>query len=342
MSNIINLVPAEKLTIEASQWVIKLDGQRLSPTEFAAFKAWVTSSEAHETAFRSAAGTWGNLDILKQVPTLSSLKTQQRAHSVFWWGKFHLKQVSMAAALILLVTFSVNQLLHNAAPALPVIYGTALGDNKSIELSDGSRVILNTESQVEIQYEANRRVIKLLKGEAHFEVASNKARPFEVYAGTNIVRAIGTAFAVQVKPEMVAVTVTEGTVQLATLVQDPEDRSVKEVSLAFVQKGQTAEFNENIKTINSIAPNELDRRLAWRSGTLVFNGQPLEQVIEEIHRYTTTQIIIADPEIRSLKIGGYFKTSEIEDMLKALETGFNVTVTRINKNLVYLSKSNKN
>lgn len=338
MSNIIDLDTAGNITAEAIQWVVKLDGQRLPSREFADFQAWLGLSTAHEDAFRKAANTWGNLDILAEAPTLNKTTPQRLSKNSTWWGKIQRPQFAGACALILMCVVAIGYISSPPVSPLPVTHSTPIGVNRTIDLADGSKILLNTNSQVEVQYEADRRVLKLLKGEAHFEVASDPTRPFEVFAGTNIVRAIGTAFTVELKSELVEVTVTEGTVQLASFAAPhAANDSLAETPLALISSGQAAEFSGTIQSVTSMAPDEIEARLAWHTGALVFKGEPLDQVIQEIRRYTDTRIIITDPDIRSLKIGGYFKTTETDNMLQALETSFNITVTRVNQDLVYLS-----
>src|SRR5258708_24248903 len=87
-------------------------------------------------------------------------------------------------------------------------YATAIGERKPVTLTDGSKVLLNTDSRIQIDYSAEQRIVRLLQGEAFFEVAHNRARPFLVYAGANVVRAVGTAFSVHVQKSRVAVVVT--------------------------------------------------------------------------------------------------------------------------------------
>lgn len=346
MGNVVNINNPQNLDSEAIKWIVKLDGQRLSAEEFDRFRSWHDKSAAHAAAFRDAAATWGNLDILSELRLLRP--ANQNAP---WWrtvprrltetiGRHMRRPQFAAAALLILAIAGAGYFIHQPRERAPDVYNTAIGSHKVVALADGSSITLNTDSRIEILFSDDRRTVRLVKGEAHFDVAPDRSRPFEVHAGHNIVRAVGTAFTVELKPDLVEVNVTEGKVQLAALRRENvHDDNQAETPLALIRSGQSARFTDEIETIASFDSAEMDRRLAWRSGALVFRGEALEDVIREVSRYTTTEIIILDPEIRQLKIGGYYKTGETDAMLQALETSFGVSVQRVNPELVYLSGS---
>jgi len=345
MNNVINIADQQALDLEASLWVTKLDGKRLSAEEFGDFRAWLQLSANHLAAFKQAAMAWGDLEILTGLA--GAVPAPKRRGWSHWLGAGKIRTtrtrpiLALATAFMLLIVgLSVNWPGSLPTTGGVAIYTTVIGESKTVELADGSTLLLNTASQVEVQYSPNRRTLKLLRGEVHFKVAHDSARPFEVHAGTNIVRAVGTAFTVELKAETVEVTVTEGRVELASVaVADSDISAPHETSLALVSSGQSAQFSDYVQSIVTIGQDEVDRRLAWHKGALIFKGEALEDVISEVSRYTKTKIVISDPEIRSLKIGGYFKTGETEAMLQALETSFGISARKVGKDLVYLSQS---
>jgi transmembrane sensor len=218
---------------------------------------------------------------------------------------------------------------------------TRLGEQKPALLTDLSKVLLNTDSQLEVDYSAKQRRIHLLKGEAYFEVKHDVTRPFLVYAGRNIVRAVGTAFTVRLNKAGVEVIVTQGNVKLSSLedgtATPAKDLPSSAIRVADVAAGQRAVISEQVESIQPIAPIDIERKLSWREGVLAFSGEPLEQVVAEVRRYTPVTIVISDPAIRNLRIGGYFKVGETDAMLQALETSFGIRINRVNDHLVYLA-----
>jgi transmembrane sensor len=223
-------------------------------------------------------------------------------------------------------------------------FSTTIGQQQTIDLADGSRLTLNTDSQIEIDLHVQSRDIRLLKGEALFEVARDAHRAFRVYAGNGLVRAVGTAFTVYLMgPDNVSVTVEKGEVELATvsardLAQRDNETNVARVApLVKLKAGQIATFGRDIKSIQSVERAEIVRQLSWRNGMLRFDGEPLSEVVLEVDRYTTQKIVILDPALRDLRIGGYFKVGETDAMFEALEASFGIHVERINESLVHLS-----
>jgi transmembrane sensor len=144
-------------------------------------------------------------------------------------------------------------------------------------------------------------------------------------------------------PDNVSVTVEKGEVELATvsardLAQRDNETNVARVApLVKLKAGQIATFGRDIKSIQSVERAEIVRQLSWRNGMLRFDGEPLSEVVLEVDRYTTQKIVILDPALRDLRIGGYFKVGETDAMFEALEASFGIHVERINESLVHLS-----
>jgi transmembrane sensor len=258
---------------------------------------------------------------------------------------------------------------------------TKIGQQSHHTLADGSIIWLNSNSEVQIDYSENLRRVNLVKGEAHFEVAKDKNRPFEVYAGNRLVRAIGTAFSVYRLADRIEVLVAEGKVELAivdaTLVIRPE--SYDAVTLAHMQSdtevnnsgtsGKQPMPNDSATTrmlgeliagqrvsiptsnqagqeteidqITELDSSEITRKLSWRAGKLVFAGESLEEVIREITRHTEIRIDVFDPELKKMRIGGQFQTGETDSLFYVLESGFGISVNKVDTNHVQLHVKEK-
>ncbi len=231
-----------------------------------------------------------------------------------------------------------------------------MGQQKTTTLDDGSVLQLNTNSQVNVAYTDGYRDISLLQGEAFFEVAKDRNRPLRVYVGKSRVEAIGTAFSVYRKGETMQLKVREGKVRLDSLVADRaittgNTKQIKRAyedsdfahSLGVVSAGQeaTVEQVQDAETIRAdvkaIAPDKLEEQLSWRTGLLIFKGEPLDQVVAEVSRYTTVSIEIVDESVKGIKIGGQVRVDDPQSMLDALEANFGIKVTRMGYNHVQLS-----
>ena len=245
-------------------------------------------------------------------------------------------------------------------------YSTAVGQQETIILSDGSTVLLNTNSQMKVEYSSDLRDIHLIQGEAHFSVAKDPNMPFRVFAGIGRIDAVGTAFAVHMNNGAVDVTVTEGQVALASAQRaaststqssstragaPPDTGIVPVIELGRLKAGQVATISSDVDqqsnrvntldNLRSYNQETISKRLSWREGMVVFSGEPLDEVVREISRYTTVRIDFADPSVRSIRIGGRFPVGETDTMFEALETNFGLEVTRLDHDHVLVSAGNR-
>lgn len=245
-----------------------------------------------------------------------------------------------SAASLTALTIGVGYLAYSRrTPTQSGTFATAVGDQKNINLADGSTVQLNTDSVVEVEITKTQRTIRLIKGEAHFIVAKDHNRPFLVQAASGVVTAVGTAFTVRLRPnETVEVTVEEGRVTLGAAVIQNAASSTK-TSITELIAGQNAIFTEKVDQLAQMAASEINRKLSWRQGLLAYSGEPLAHVIEDISRYTETRIEIMDPELSSLPVGGYFRVGEVDALFDSLEVTFGLNVERVDENHVRLSSS---
>ena len=354
--------PDRSVEEEAAEWLILLDREEPpSAAELASLREWLQRSAQHRDELARLAELWDRMNVLTELavplgrhePESRSVRTRLPLAGAW----------AAAASVIVLLGATVFQ---NLAPVSPTgeslangngRYEAQIGKQKNLTLVDGSSVLLNTDSVVEVSYSDEFRDIRLIRGEAHFAVAPNPEQPFRVFAGTGRVMAVGTAFSVYLRDETVDVTVTEGRVALATLdTQDIEsvaDRSGsaqapyagtpetvsagQRVTLqpVAVETGFVARFGQ----IQDIDAALLRRQLSWREGALMFSGEPLGEVIDEISRYTTVSISFSDPEIRSIPIGGRFPIGQTDVLWETLEGGFGLQVTRNGPDSVLLSRA---
>ena len=193
-------------------------------------------------------------------------------------------------------------------------------------------VTLNTASRVEARMNDQERTVRLLEGEAYFEVAHDPSRPFRVYAGDGVTVAVGTAFSVRLQKDAVEVVVSEGKVSYARVadVASPEP-------VAYVAAGETATFSDNV-VIEKVDEAAVERKLSWTEGRLVFAGDPLSSVVADISRYTDIEFEFATQELADLRVGGVFEVGEVDDMLAALETNFPLRAQRVGDGLVRLTE----
>lgn len=193
-------------------------------------------------------------------------------------------------------------------------YETDVGERRVVTLADGSLMRLNTDTAVTVDLAPGQRSIRLLRGEASFDVAHDKARPFVVAADDARVRAVGTAFTVRLRRDLTEVTVSEGIVGVRD--GGKGERHVAAGNAAAVRRGTIA--------VTALAHTDIQRRLAWQDGRLSFDGDTLEQAVDEFNRYRTVPIVIGDPALAGVRIGGTFRSDRSADFARALEQSFGI------------------
>lgn len=357
MKKVVEFTDRKLIEQEAANWLIRLDAEEaLSDKNKAVLHEWLDRSPVHRRELTQLAATWNAANVLTELAVpLNPHKSESQFNSSLLLSSKRFASVAASLVLALSIGFFVLQGSTSSMRKNDLI-ATQVGDQKSIELPDGSVVKLNTNSRVKIDYTDEFRNIRLLKGEAHFDVAKNKDKPFRVYAGSGRIHAIGTAFSVYLKGNEIDVTVSEGRVGVASVPVFVEESSVEKRlpafskpvrSLGMLRAGEAGTIvnlvDENSKQIQQlenirrIENVDIAKELSWTSGVLVFSGEPLNEVVKEISRYTPVSIEFADPDLESIRIGGRFPVGETETMFASLETNFGLKVTRLDSDRVVIS-----
>src|SRR3954469_543569 len=193
---------------EAAAWVAHFDAGEVSAKDQAAFQEWLNRSALHREAVAEYGNLWSEFDALRQLTDVPAAEAGARDDHPALAKQAAPWLAACAAAVALTVGGAVFfqpkpqppilAKIQHSAPA-PLFYETAIGGHERVILADGSSVVLNTNSRVNVDFTGNRRDIHLVRGEAYFEVVHDKTRPFTVYANNYVVRDIGTAFDVHLQ-----------------------------------------------------------------------------------------------------------------------------------------------
>lgn len=333
-NNIVALESAEEIEAQAASWLTTLGRDEVTDTDRKKFQTWLAQSERHRRAFNNLSAMWDDLAILKD---LNDIAEATPSNNGIPFG-LHRRTFMAAAASLGVMTIGGAFFTYMRRTSVQSgAYATAIGEQKMINLADGSTVQLNTDSRVEVALTKTHRVIQLTKGEAHFVVAKHKHRPFLVQAAGGVVTAVGTAFTVRVRAnKALEVTVEEGRVTLGAAAEEAIASPMR-TELAELTAGQNAIFTEKIDQLAQMAASEINRKLSWRQGLLAYSGEPLSEVIDDISRYTELHIEISDPALRSLPVGGYFSVGEVDALFDSLEVTFGLKIERMDEGYVRLS-----
>lgn len=347
MAKLLRFPDAMRSREDAALWLAKLD-KGLRVDERAALAVWLESAPNRE-ALLELASFWDELDVLAELSDLFPLERRPRFAPRLHRARWVLAGSAAALALAVFVyqTAFAPVEASSSAPARSETFATAIGGRSTQQLSDGSLVTLNTDTEVGVELAAQSRDVYLRRGEAHFNVARDVARPFRVHVGDRILQAVGTAFNVYLRPEGgLELTVTDGTVSIArAAAPDPIGASPQDAPAAAVTnvtKGELAILDRataagsGTPEIVELGAADLDIKLAWQRGILVFQGEPLQQLLAEVGRYTTTQFVLEGDALRDVRVGGYFQAGDVDGLLLALRENFEIEFQRIGDDRVVL------
>ena len=348
--HVVSLRTQKAISQEAADWLVKMDSESFSKKDREALKSWLQQDPAHAHALKSLATVWSDMDLY--VHDVALMENEQHSHSgsaTETSPAFFSRTYAFPFLFVILFSFLLWQPLSEQVFGLfkEPYYATEVGSQKLNRLPDGSTVHLNTDTVIEVAYTDDKRGINLLRGEALFDVEHDPERPFVVYISGREVRAIGTKFVVRLESNNILVTVTDGQVQLSKQPEDTNtspdliETNTSDVQPVLISKGQEVEVeisSDSLTLLKDLDKEELNRRLAWTDGFLVFKNQRLEEIVKELSRYTNDRVVIVDPEIGDLRVSGRFSMSDTNALLDAVEVSFNVAVTRNNKGIIYLSE----
>ena len=289
---------SEQMFAEATAWYYRLQADDVSPEEQAAFAAWKAVGTAHAQAWDEVILLLGAL----QAPA-AQLREKQRRQ----WRKparRTWRKVAQGVAAALLLGLLLGQTPY--VDRWRADYATATGESRSIRLEDGSQLQLNTDTAVQVTLARGERRVRLLRGEAWFDVARDPSRPFVVNAGEGWVRVVGTHFSVASDAGQTRVKVGQGRVEV---------NAGSGVGV-FLGPGQAVEYAAG--SLAALHPFEPATAFAWRQRQLVFSQQPLAEVVAELNRYWPGQTVLLGEGLRQRKVSGVFEIDKPEAVLKAL------------------------
>jgi transmembrane sensor len=324
----------------AAAWVARRDAG-LSSHEEAELKAWLARDARHRAAWAEHGFAWSLLDRPTQggaagdvLDELRALDRRQRRRRV---------ALGAAAALIMFGGISRWSLTRPAAfTGAPTVATARVLLPERQTLADGSVVELKDGAQFEIKFEPALRRVALIRGEAHFAVAKDPARPFVVEANGSEFRAVGTAFAVQLDGAGVAVIVTEGHVAVTT---PPGNASRDPPTQAILSPGQQGliEPGAVTATVRNVPAAELSERLAWRAPRLEFSGTPLADAVTLLNQQAGsrdgTRFALGDPSLAQVKVSGLFRADNTAALLDLLDSGFGIVGERVGRSQIILRKA---
>jgi transmembrane sensor len=285
-----------------------------SPEDEAEICAWVEADPKHGVAFARAEAAWEEAERLKSAAADVTLPPLAQIVSEEQQRRLSRNIMIVAAVAVTLFIIAAVVTIHTFSGVNR--YETRIGQMRDIALTDGSTLHLNSDSEAEVRFTGNGRKVRVLKGEASFDVAHDPSRPFEVEARSAIIRAVGTAFNVRLRPSLVELTVTRGAARVRCATGTPH----------MVEAGRGAIIQPRNIALTTLGSRIVGQRIAWRDRIVELDGETVEQAAGEFNRYRTAPILIGDTRVSSLRIGGRFRTTDSREFLSALQLSLPVRV----------------
>lgn len=301
-----------RIDTEAAEWVIRQGGDKFTSQDQQSFKAWMAASPLHQQAFQRASALWSGFDAggrKKQV------KARRAAGYVATTG---LAGLGIFALSFHLGWFEPSSWLAD--------YTTGSGQIRTIHLTDGSIAELDSRAALNIRYTDGERRVVLVKGEAYFTVApvaGEERRPFIVEAASGTSTALGTQFMVARDGDDVDTTVTEHKVRVTVNKQSSLTQSL------IVAEGQRVHYGPGGLTDTYNA--ELSKLTAWRHGQVVFDNEPLVNVINRLNHYSHGRIMVFKPGVMQRRVSGVFACADVDNALITISQELHLKVVSVGR-----------
>jgi transmembrane sensor len=337
----------EAIDQEAVAWVVRLGSDQRTRADEDAFRIWLEQDPANAHAYADCVALWDGVrdlaatdeahEILKPFRAPVGVRRRFSRRVAIFGGLG--AALAVAAGVVVPIVLSGEE-----------TFKTAPGKQKRVQLADGSEVLLNTDSKLRVKFVASERRLYLDRGQAFFQVAKDKSRPFRVFVGNDEVRAIGTAFEVRRVGDNLQVTLEEGRVAIyrdGDVISQPR----AEAPAAKATSGHSASSSA-YEPVAELSPGEqatlaagaavevrqvdLRKSQAWRYGRIVLDNAPLGETVAELNRYGGVQIVLADPKLANIRVSGVFHTGRPDDFVEAVTAAFPVEIARQDESAIVL------
>ena len=331
-------IAPEPIEATAARWFARTRSGEMTPAEAGELETWLAADPEHRALYDHAEYWWGAANALRGDPEILKLReevarTKAPLPRRYWIGG------AMAASLMV-TAFGGWQAMDAGLIPTPAAlisgeqtFRTAVGQTATVRLRDGSVVTLDTDTVLRARETADRRSIRLSRGQAYFKVAKDRSRPFTVAAGDKLVTAVGTAFSVRLQKKAVEVTLVEGKVRVEDS-RPPATPQPGQVAAAEMKPGSRLVAVEDKGWV--LKPVDTEKATSWLDGQLIFEDRPLGEVAAELNRYSERKIVIADAAVARTPITGAFATGDVEAFVSAVRSYQLASVTSENRREVEL------
>jgi transmembrane sensor len=304
-----------------------------SPREEETFAAWLAADPHNGMAWEATEGPMEAISVYAALPELREMREAALAAGPprrRVTGRWMVLGGAIAASLIfgLFLAWPPDLRVPGSAPVQTASssverYMTGVGERRTVRLTDGSTIDLNTASTLEVAYGPQQRDVRLLSGQAMFRVARDTGRPFVVAAGDRRIVATGTAFDVRLGERgTVTVLLVEGRVRV---------EPVRPSAGSTTPQVETLEPGQRLVTAANVAQvvtADVERDTSWTRGQLIFRDDRLSDAIAEVNRYSSARLVVNDPRVANLRVSGAFASGSTENFVAAITAFYPIEARR--------------
>lgn len=299
----------------ASYWFVRHDAADMSTDELRCFEAWRAEKSAHREAFERTQIALSGFEGGADAAELRALRIAALAvgPTPSHWPR-SIGAVVALMGVVWLMLYATNRLQKGdslpiaSAAVVPERYVTARNERSTVTLSDGTVVTLNLDTSLIVSITATDRLVRIIRGQAFFEVSRDVSRPFVVAAADRRISALGTQFDVRLEPDRVEVILLEGRVGVDHAAPSMLERLKLRASHVELLPGQrlVAAMGVPVAVTNTNA----QRATSWRQGWVVFDDETVGAAVAELNRYSDRTIIVPDESVRRLRLSGVFRVGQ--------------------------------
>lgn len=300
----------------AIEWRVRREQSNWDEWDEAELETWLDQATAHRVAWLRAEYGWRQVGRLATSPSLGEYATVPpvyRRRRV--WGA----PAAAAAAMVMVVAAGIFAATQSYK-WMPGYHETTVGAREVVALADGSRVELNTDTELRATVDETQRAVWLHKGEAFFDIAHDPSRQFVVHAGDRRVVVLGTRFSVWRDGDRVRVAVADGRVRVE------REKPKKPAPPVVAEPGEIVIAKADSEIVTPPSPEKVERELAWRQGYLMFDKSSLAEAVTQFNRYNTTKLVIDEPVAGNTRISGRFDATNVAAFVRLLQRAYGLRV----------------
>lgn len=303
---------------EAALWIVRTEGRDRDAATADPLDRWLETDPGNAAAYAETLTVWDELGYIlpdwrrDAPPPASAVKPRRR-----------LVQAAVFACTILACVLGWSWL------SSPSVYRTAIGEQRVVMLADGTKVTLNTDTELSFARPGKERRLVMRRGEALFNVAHDPSRPFIVEVAGRYVRALGTSFVVRKDQDRVDVVLLSGRVQVGAIAGGGD-------AVQLVPGQRYRQTGTGVPVLDRPA---LDVVTAWRDGELMLDNTPLRDAVAEMNRYRTKPIVLQGAGLGSLRLDGVFRTAESEGFARTVGMIYGLNVSDRSDGLVIAERT---